>query len=165
MRLQRVLPAFGLLATPILAHTGLTTWEEIHQTLHTYPLAIDSKASSLFTSVFTEDAFANYTGPLSNLTGIDAIREALLASVAGLVTQHQLGTTVIDIAEGGKGANSTTYFTANLVSVAPQTTGDFTVLFGLYRDELVETDAGWRIGRRQLEFMTPNLGNLTLGGG
>lgn len=70
---------------------------------------------------------------------------------------------MIDIAEDGKDANSTTYFTANLVSIAPETAGDFTVLFGLYRDELVETDAGWRISRRQLEFMTPTLGNLTLG--
>lgn len=154
------------LALPTLAHhPTITPWEQIHQTLHNYPLAIDFKNGPLFDTVFTADATANYTGPLSSLTGIDAIREALLASVAGLVTQHQLGTTVIDIVlENSVVANSTTYFTANLVSVAPSgTVGRFVVLFGNYRDQLVRTREGWRIQRRVLEFMTPNLGNLTLG--
>lgn len=163
MHLHRHLPLLAILASTARAKSTLTTFEQIQQTLNTYPLAIDFKNGPLFTSVFTQDAFANYTGPLSNLTGIDAVREGLLASVAGLATQHQLGTTLIDIDEDSKEANSTTYFTANLVSVAPETAGSFTVLFGLYRDDLVETKEGWRISRRQLEFMTPNLGNLTLG--
>ena len=162
MGFHRLLSIIALLAPPCLPHSTLTPWEEIHQTLHTYPLAIDFKESPLFAAVFAPNAFANYTGPLSNLTGIDAIRDALLASVAGLVTQHQLGTTVIDI--GAESAASTTYFTANLASVAPsRTAGDFIVLFGNYRDELILTDKGWRISRRQLQFMTPNVGNLTLG--
>jgi hypothetical protein len=162
MRLHHLLPHVILLASPATPYTPLPAYDEIRQTLNTYPLAVDFKNAPLFDAVFTPDAFANYTGPLSNLTGLTAVREALLASVAGLATQHQLGTTLIDIAGDGQ-ANSTTYFTANLVSVVPETAGDFTVLFGLYRDELVETDAGWRISKRQLEFMTPNLGNLTLG--
>lgn len=155
-----------LLAPPTIAHhSALTPWEEIHQTLHTYPLAIDFKNGPLFGAVFAADATANYTGPLSSLTGVDAIREGLLASAANLATQHQLGTTVIDIvSESSVVANSTTYFTVNLVRVAPSgTVGAFTVLFGNYRDDLVLTREGWRIKRRQLNFMTPGLGNLTLG--
>lgn len=162
MRLSQILPTFTLL-TSALAKSSLTTWEQIHQTLNTYPLAIDFKNGPRFNDVFSQEAFANYTGPLANLQGIGAIRESLLASVAGLATQHQLGTSVIDIDASGKNANSTTYFTANLVSVAGSTAGDFTVLFGLYRDDLVESADGWRISKRYLEFMTPNLGNLTLG--
>ena len=163
MRLRSLLSIIAFLAPSILSHSALTPWEKIHQTLHTYPLAIDFRDGPLFAAVFAPNAVANYTGPLSNLTGIDAIKDGLLASVAGLVTQHQLGTTVIKIGAGAESASSTTYFTANLVSVAPsKTAGDFTVLFGNYRDELVVTDKGWRILRRQLQFMTPNLGNLTL---
>ena len=165
MGLYRILSTLTLFGNLALARVALTPWEEIHQTLHKYPLAIDFKNGLLFTDVFAPDAFANYTGPLANLTGIDVIRDSLLASVNGLVSQHQLGTTLIDICcTSSKHANSTTYFTANLVSVKPsKTAGDFTVLFGNYRDQLVVTSEGWRIKQRQLEFMTPNLGNLTLG--
>ncbi|KAG7001402.1 hypothetical protein G7Y79_00032g067550 [Physcia stellaris] len=166
MRLRDFLPTMTLLAPPaIVHHSALTPWEQIHRTLHTYPLAIDFKNGPLFGAIFTADATANYTGPLSSLTGVDAIREVLLASVANLATQHQLGTTLIDIvSKSSVVANSTTYFTVNLVKVAPSgAVGAFTVLFGNYQDALVLTCEGWRIKRRQLNFMTPNLGNLTLG--
>ena len=142
---------------------ALSTWEQIHHTLNTYPIAIDFKNSDLFSCVFATDSFANYTGYLSNLTGMDAIREGLLASVNMLTTQHQLGTTLIEIGQDGIAANSTTYFLATLFSNAPTTSGSYTVLHGLYSDQLTKADAGWRIFRRQLVFMTPNIGNLTLG--
>ncbi|KAJ9607295.1 hypothetical protein H2200_008368 [Cladophialophora chaetospira] len=169
MRIFNIIPIIlSLLLSSTAAHspsnpTSLTPWEQIHQTLNTYPLAIDFKNGPLFASVFAPDAFANYTGYLSNLTGIDAIRDGLLQSVSGLASQHQLGTTVINIAEDAQSANSTTYFTASLFSVAPATAGDFTILFGLYADDLVNGVEGWRIVKRQLVFMAPNLGNLTLG--
>ena len=183
MHLHHLLPALGFTYSLGLAQkspsSGPSPWEQIHQTLHTYPLAIDFKNAPLFAHVFAPNAVANYTGPLSNLTGLPAITDGLLASVNSLVTQHQLGTTVIDIDDYGTDegepdsetagtANSTTYFTATLFSTAAETAGEFTILFGLYRDEWVETKdtegpSPWRIVRRQLEFMTPNFGNLTLG--
>jgi hypothetical protein len=57
-------------------------------------------------------AFANYTGPLSSLTGLQAIEATLTASVANVLSQHLLGTIVIDIHKDQKSANSTTYFQA-----------------------------------------------------
>lgn len=141
-----------------------TAWEQIHQTLHTYPIAIDSKSGPLFASVFAPDATANYTGSMSNLIGLDAIRDALLTTVSTAISQHQQGTTMITIAEDGLSANSTTYFTATIFSVVPATQGEYTVLIGLYDDELVDLEGiGWRINKRQLMFMTPSLGNLTQG--
>ena len=41
--------------------------------LNTYPLAIDAENSPLFASVFSQDAFANYTSPLTNLQGLGAV--------------------------------------------------------------------------------------------
>jgi len=169
MRLYAFIPLL-LSAITSTAASGspsqLTTWEQIHQTLHTYPLAVDFKQASLYPQVFANDAFANYTGPLANLTGIDAIREGLMASVASLISQHQLGTTVIDIHDDGVSANSTTYFTATLFTLMPNQMGsrDYTILYGLYSDQLkLVQNEGWRISTRYLEFMAPNLGNLTLG--
>lgn len=164
MRLSHLLPA-ALLATASAQSsnsTQHTTYEAISQTLNTYPIAVDFKRADLFPKIFTENVFANYTGYLSNVTGLNNFTEALLLSVSSLITQHQLGTTLIDIANSSY-ANSTTYFTANLVSIAPATQGSFSILFGLYRDTLVGTQQGWRINTRYLEFMTPNIGNLTQG--
>src|SRR5436305_15147278 len=54
--------------------SSLSISEEIHQTLHTYSLAIDTKDFDLLTSIFTTSPTANYTGYLSNLTDIAAIQ-------------------------------------------------------------------------------------------
>lgn len=154
------------------SHKHLTPWEQIHQTLHTYPLAIDNKDSSLFPAVFAPDAFANYTGPLSNLTGIEAITTALQASVANVLSQHQLGTTVIGIHEptGHSGrhhtANSTTYFVASLFGTGEEfPMSSHVYLYGQYRDVLARLDVGWRITKRQLVFMGPFVGDQSLLGG
>lgn len=143
----------------------LTPWETIHQTLHTYPLAIDSKDFALLSSVFTPTATANYTGPLSNLTGLPAIQAGLAASVAHLFSQHLLGTTVVDI-HGEKGANSTTYFQATLFG-NPYSVGSVVYLYGYYADDLVESGGDkWLISKRTLVFQGPGMvGNLSLVGG
>jgi SnoaL-like domain len=101
---------------------ALSTWKQIHQTIHTYPLAIDRKNFSLLREVFTPNAFANYTGPLSSLTGLQAIETALTVSVANVLSQHLLGTIVIDIHKDQKSANSTTYFQASLFSTGTRWT-------------------------------------------
>lgn len=142
----------------------LTVWEEIHQTLNTYPIAIDSKSGALFSQVFTPDAFANYTGPLSNLRGLRNITVALQASVANVLSQHQLGTTVINIQDDK--ANSTTYFVASLFGTGKKyPTTAYVYLYGQYRDTLVRLEQGWRIKTRYLVFMGPFVGNQSLLGG
>ena len=162
--------------SPALA---LTEWESIHQVLNTYPLAIDSKDFGLLAKVFTEDAFANYTGVLSNLNGLAAIQSGLSASVANVDSQHLLGTTLIDIepplyphggpynkpSGGGDHAKSTMYFQATLFG-RPYYVGSVVYLYGYYADNLVKVAGGWRIRKRQLVFQGPGfVGNTSLLGG
>ena len=124
---------------------------------------ISANTDSLI-QVFTPTAFANYTGPLSNLTGLPAIQAGLAASVADVFSQHLLGTTVIDIHEDSKTANSTTYFRASLFG-DPYSIGSVVYLYGFYADDEVKTAEGWRISNRQLVFQGPGfVGNLSLVG-
>ncbi|CAF9934532.1 hypothetical protein IMSHALPRED_009746 [Imshaugia aleurites] len=158
---------FYLLALLSVANIALalTAWESIHQTIHTYPLAIDSKDFALLSKVFTPDATANYTGDLSNLNGLPAIQTGLAASVATVYSQHLLGTTVIDIHSDRIDANSTTYFQASLFG-NPYSIGSVVYLYGFYADTLEKGVEGWRISRRQLVFQGPGfVGNLSLVGG
>ena len=153
----------ALLCTSSLA-IALTFWESIHQTIHTYPRAIDSKDFALFSEVFAPNAFANYTGDLSSLNGLSAIRKGLAASVANVDSQHLLGTTVIDIHSDRTSANSTTYFQASLFG-KPYTIGSVVYLYGYYADTLEKAIEGWRISKRQLVFQGPGyVGNLSLVG-
>lgn len=149
---------------PLIAR-ALTPWESIHQTLNTYPLAIDSKDFGLLSTVFTSTATANYTGALSNLTGLPAIQAGLSASVAHVFSQHLLGTIVIDIGPKGKKANSTTYFQATLFG-NPYSAGSLVTLYGFYADHLVKESGKWLIEKRTLVFQGPGfVGNLSLVGG
>lgn len=118
-----------------------------------------------------------------------------MASVKGVLSQHMLGTTVVDIHEpssqqeaAGEGdggsdgeegrirfesgvqeavtANSTTYFTATLFGTGdPHPTSSHVYLYGQYRDTLVRSEQGWRIKERFLVFMGPNVGDVSLTGG
>ena len=164
MILLHLLPFLTLLARPSLA--TLTTWEQIHQTLNLYPHAIDRKDFGLLSSVFTPQAFANYTGPLANLTSLSAISTGLAASVAHVDSQHLLGTTVIDIDTDGKKANSTQYFQASLFGQG-DARGQVVYLYGYYADELTKVQNGgtamgsdWRISSRYLVFQAPYIGNV-----
>ncbi|KAL9065785.1 MAG: hypothetical protein Q9161_008010 [Pseudevernia consocians] len=142
--------------------SALTPWESIHQTIHTYPLAIDSKDFAMLSKVFAPDASANYTGDLSNLNGLSAIQTGLAASVANVYSQHLLGTTVIDIHSDRITANSTTYFQASLFG-KPYSIGSVVYLYGYYGDALEKINEGWRISKRQLVFQGPGfVGNVSL---
>jgi hypothetical protein len=137
---------------------------QVHQTIHTYPLAIDHKNFPLLREAFTPNAFANYTGPLSSLTGLQAIETALTASAANILSQHLLSTIVINIHKDQKSANSTAYFQASLFGTG-NSMGQVVYLYGYYADKLVPTKPGWRINNRLLVFQRPTIGNTSLLGG
>jgi hypothetical protein len=161
MRLTRL----ALTLCTVYLTSALTNWEQIHQTLARYPLAIDSKNFTALSLVFAPDAVANYTGQASNLTGLAGIQEGLAQAVSTYSQpQHLLGTIVIDMhepaiavrdgkADGGlrkkATANSTQYFQATLFSSG---SSDVTTLFGYYADCLAKRPEGWRIEKRQLTF-------------
>lgn len=52
-------------------------WIAIHQTLNTYPLAIDNKDFGLLSQVFTNDVVANYSTSIGVLRGLADVEEVL----------------------------------------------------------------------------------------
>ena len=65
---------------------------DIHlNTLTLYARATDTKDFPLFFSVITSNVFANYTGYLSNLTGLPTMTSGLKSAVANIDIQHLSG--------------------------------------------------------------------------
>lgn len=86
---------------------------QIRNTLVTYALSIDSKNFTALSSVFHQDAVANFSEPINVLTGLSEIMGTLEASLAVFAgTQHHYGTQAIRIDDVGACARAVTYFTA-----------------------------------------------------
>jgi hypothetical protein len=86
--------------------------ESIRQTLALYALAIDGRNYEVLRKVFTNNARANYSDPIGELNGVQAIIDTLAPSLSTFVsTQHHLGTQLIHIC-GLTSAVSVTYFQA-----------------------------------------------------
>lgn len=164
MKMRFSLNILAIISLLLSLFNALSTWEQVHQTIHIYPLAIDRKNFPLLRGAFTPNAFANYTGPLSSLTGLQAIEATLTASVANVLSQHLPGTIVIDIHKDQKSANSTAYFRASLFGTG-NSMGQVVYLYGYHADKLVPTKPGWRIDNRPPVFQGPTIGNTSLLGG
>jgi len=131
----------------------------IQAAINRYPPSIDLKKYEGLAKVFTQDAVFDLSADnLGVWTGLPAIQGNLSVVLAPLRSQHSLSTQVIDVLVNDR-ANVTTYFTAKHWGSNNRVhTG-----YGLYEDVVVNTDAGWRICYRNLVFMGPADGNLTLG--
>jgi hypothetical protein len=125
----------------------------IHDLLRTYGWAIDEQDWDLLDTVFTPDAFLDYTSNPGGFAGPYPEAKAWLQSVLPYFphTQHMMSNTLITF----DGAGSMTRATAKTMVHNPQ--GARTrvpnrphVFFvgARYDDELVRTDAGWRIAKR-----------------
>ena len=122
---------------------------EIVDLLHRYATGLDSRDWELLASVFTDDGVADYSSlELGVNDGPDAIVDLCRNALSGLdATQHIISNEVIEI--DGDRARSRCYFQAQHVfRGAPG--GDNFIVAGTYEDELVRTQAGWRIERRAL---------------
>ena len=112
--------------------------------LHRYALACDERDVDALRACFTPDARAEYSG-VRLAAGVDHIVEHLRGLTRVPLTQHVVGTAVVDVA--GDRARATSYITAHLVRRAGD--GHEVVHRGLrYDDELVRTESGWRIRER-----------------
>jgi len=156
----------------------------IQNALATYPLAIDSKDFGLLSSVFTVDVVANYSAPLNVLKGLAQVESVLeqaygaltiqaqtqadVGSLALVSSQHSYTTQKIDV--HGDTANSTTYYTANQFGKGVYE-GQVLYSYGKYVDQLVRIHepnetAGclpqWRVFSRQLVYLGPNIGNVSV---
>ncbi len=124
---------------------------EITDVLVRYSHALDYEWWPLLDSVFTEDAV--FDGELAGLGVTDipsfvaqlpALYETRLSGV------HSLGPVNVDV-EGDRG-RAVTEFTTVSVTALPEGAVTRTRSSGTYFDELVRTERGWRLARRQATF-------------
>ena len=115
--------------------------------LHKYATALDQKDWELFSTCFVPDASAYYEtiGLVEGYPAIEALCRTALAEITR--THHLIGN--VDITVEGDSARSSCYLHAQ--HVRPMTPGgDTNIIAGRYDDELVRTEQGWRIRRREL---------------
>lgn len=123
---------------------------DISQCLQRYGQAFDDRAWDVFDTVFTPDAELRY-----EIEGrvTDVRLDELKASSRELFerfwwTQHIFSVPVIELA--GDSARATCRLIATHVQVSLDGQRSTWVVYGIYRDVLVRTSAGWRIRNRHL---------------
>jgi hypothetical protein len=120
----------------------------IHDLLRTYAWAIDLQDWSLLDTVFTPDAWLDYSSNPGGMAGAYPEARAWLASVMPFfpITQHLMANSLIDL-DGDRATAKT--MVANPQG-ARQREGrpHFFFVGARYDDELVRTEAGWRITKR-----------------
>ncbi len=123
---------------------------DITQCLQRYGQALDDRAWEVFDTVFTPDATLRY-----DIEGsvTDVRRDELEARTRRLFerffwTQHVFSVPVIELA--GDAARATCRLIATHVQVNLEGRRSTWVLYGIYRDVLARTQAGWRIRERHL---------------
>lgn len=119
---------------------------QIADVLIRYATALDNRDWALLGECFTPDGVTDY----GELGGINQGLEAILAVVRSLegfdTTQHLIGNITAEL--DGDRATSTCYLQAQHV-IAGDDGGRFAI-GGTYRDQLIRTEAGWRIAHRTL---------------
>ncbi|MGW0158935.1 nuclear transport factor 2 family protein [Mycobacterium sp. NPDC003323] len=116
---------------------------DITETLLRYATGIDRRDWTTFRTAFAPDCVLDY-GQIGTFEGVDAVTDFMDRShaLAGH-TMHRLSNIVIEL--DGYRATARSYVDG-LILAADNTSGVNAV--GIYDDELVRTDAGWRIARR-----------------
>jgi hypothetical protein len=121
--------------------------DEIIEAINMYAWAIDSKQFELFADVFTDDVQADHVG-LQWTSLSDYIRDMADLHAKYDITQHLIGNHQIHVA--GDTASCRSYARAIRISHPDAGgAGESRLSIGAsYDDELIRTDAGWRIKRR-----------------
>ncbi len=120
---------------------------EIEDRVKLYAELIDRKRFDELESVFTPDAYIDYTASGGVAGSLDEIREYLRRSMGPLRTQHLMSNVQCDIAPDGRSAKTTVMLFNPLSYDTRQ--GARTFFIGLwYHDEWIKTDEGWRMTRR-----------------
>ncbi|WP_099021536.1 nuclear transport factor 2 family protein [Mycolicibacterium palauense] len=118
--------------------------QDIGDVLIRYATGIDRRDWTLFATAFTDDCMLDY-GEIGCWEGVGAVTEFMERShaLAGH-TLHRMSNQVIDVA--GDRATARTYVDGLIL--APDGAAGVNAI-GIYDDELVRTDTGWRIARRR----------------
>jgi 3-phenylpropionate/cinnamic acid dioxygenase small subunit len=118
--------------------------QDISEVLLRYATGIDRRDWPLFRTVFTDDCELNY-GEVGSWHGVDAITEFMQqAHEMASHTMHRLTNQVITV--DGDTAQSRTYVDA-LIMLGEGNSGVNAA--GFYDDELIRTENGWRVARRE----------------
>jgi ketosteroid isomerase-like protein len=112
-----------------------------------YARALDAKAFDRLADVFLPDGVADYEG-IGVCNGVDSIKGVCSGALTPLdQSQHLLGNHWAEI--DGDAATAGCYFQAQH-HVEGADGGPNFIVAGVYTDQLVRTDAGWRIKHRTL---------------
>jgi ketosteroid isomerase-like protein len=123
---------------------------EIAEVLYRYATALDTRDWALLSAVFVEDAVYRM-GVRGEFAGPDAIADKLKDVLGPLrATQHLMGNPVITV--DGDTARSTSYVRAQHYRTDHSNGGNTLDMGGIYADELIRTQDGWRIAHRVLEI-------------
>lgn len=134
----------------MLSHQELSDRFEIQDLLANYSDVIDSKNFDRLDDFFTPDAVIDYTeagGIRGNLDEVKVYLAKALKSFSSM--QHMLGLPQI-VLKGDRASARTILFNPMVV---PGENGPSVFFVGLwYVDELIRTEAGWRITSRKEEL-------------
>ncbi len=120
---------------------------EIEDLILEYAIALDRKDYDLLDNIFTPDAHVEYLG-IGDCHGCDAVKGLVTGVLEQCAeTQHMLSN--IRIKLNGDTATASCYLQAIHVGKGDHE-GQLLTIWGEYLDELILTDSGWRISKRQL---------------
>ncbi len=112
-----------------------------------YAIALDTRDWALFRDVWTPDCVVHYL-PNTVLHGYDEVRDFCDRALSRFrITQHMLGNYVVEL----DGDTARTSAALQAAHVPPEGKGPVYTVWGVYRDLVVRTPAGWRIRERSLE--------------
>ena len=126
---------------------------EIEELLARYSRALDYRQWDDLEAIFTPDGEFD-AGSLGHPHGPRAIREMIEGTIGGLdATQHLVGKSIIEFAEGGDAAEVRTYLISQHIRESTPGPVKHYFLGGEYYDRVVRTSDGWRIAYRRLDRM------------
>jgi len=124
---------------------------EIDELLARYARALDYRNFHELDEIFTADATFD-AGGLGSPSGPKAIREMIEGTIGHLdATQHLVGKSIIEFAEGGDEAEVRTYLISQHIRESAPGPVKHYFLGGEYEDRVVRTPDGWRIAYRRLD--------------
>jgi 3-phenylpropionate/cinnamic acid dioxygenase small subunit len=123
---------------------------EIEDLLTRYSTAVDTRDWDLYRTVFTADAFIDYTSSGGIRGDLDEVAK-WMAEVLSLFSMSQHLVTNRDIRIEGDVATSRSYFYNPMAVTTPDGSQELTFVGGYYRDRLRRTADGWRIAERILD--------------
>jgi len=123
---------------------------DITQCLQRYGQALDDRAWNLFETVFTPDATLRYDieGTITDVRMDELADRTRRLFERFWWTQHIFSVPIVELA--GNEARATCRLIATHVQVNLEGRRSSWVLYGIYRDLLARTAAGWRIRHRHL---------------